>query len=119
MRFDTVILSASVQYFQRLETLFTTLLQLITSSGSIYIVDSPLYLSPVLAEAAKKRSVKYFGSQGFPEMAEQYFHHTFDELKKFNYEIVYNPKSFISLLERKVFKRPLSVFPIICIRNKN
>jgi ubiquinone/menaquinone biosynthesis C-methylase UbiE len=119
MVFDAIILGASMQYFQRLENLLTSLLQHTTPSGSIYIADSPVYQSPASASAAKKRSIEYFGSQGFPEMADQYFHHTFEDLKKFSHKILYDPKSIISLWERKVLGRSLSVFPIICIRNKN
>jgi len=38
-----------------------------------------------------------------------------DELKDFDYKILYNPTSLASLFKRKILKMPLSVFPIICI----
>jgi SAM-dependent methyltransferase len=114
-KFDAIILGSCIQYFQDLKNLHCKLFELMDSTASVYIVDSPFYLSMVESNAAKGRSLNYFKSLGFPEMAEKYFHHTLDELKGFKYKILYNPRSISSLFKRKILKMPLSVFPIICI----
>lgn len=114
-KFDAIVLGSSVQYFQQLKDLLITLFNLTDSAGTIYIVDSPFYKTQTESDAAKNRSRKYFESIGFPEMASQYFHHTFEELKDFNYKILYNPRSLTSLFNRKILKMPFAVFPIICI----
>ncbi len=114
-KFNAIVLGSCVQYFHDLKHLHYRLFELLDSSAKIYIVDSPFYLSSTESNAAKKRSLNYFKSLGFPEMAEKYFHHTLDELKGFNYKILYNPTSLTSLFKRKLIKIPLSVFPIICI----
>jgi ubiquinone/menaquinone biosynthesis C-methylase UbiE len=114
-KFDAIVLGSSVQYFQDLKNLFVTLFDLTAHTGTIYIVDSPFYKTQAESVAAKNRSKRYFDSIGFPEMAGQYFHHTFDELKDFNYKIPYNPTSLTSLFKRKILKMTSSVFPIICI----
>lgn len=115
LKFNAIVLAGSVQYFGDAKVLIKRLFEFTECSGKIYITDSPFYRSRVDAEAARKRSIKHFSSLGFPEMAEQYFHHTFDELKDFNYKILYNPKSLVSGIKRKIFKRPLSTLPLISI----
>jgi SAM-dependent methyltransferase len=116
-KFDAIILGSSVQYFSNLEILFGRLFELLESDGSIYIFDSPFYRSKSEAENARKRSSYHFSSLKVSEMADQYFHHTFDDLKRFKYKVIYNPKSVTSLFKRKSFRIPLSIFPIICIKN--
>jgi ubiquinone/menaquinone biosynthesis C-methylase UbiE len=118
-KFDAVILGSSVQYFRDLGKLISNIFQILRPSGKIYIVDSPFYSSSIEATAAKERSVEHFTNLGVPEMSKQYFHHTFDELGKFDFSILYNPRSFVSLFKRKVLKTPSSIFPIICIPQKS
>ena len=118
-KFNAIVLAGSVQYFRDLRALILRLAEFTESHGKIYIADSPFYSSPADALAARKRSVTHFTSLGFPEMADQYFHHTLDELKDFDYKIVYNPKSAVTLIKRKIFRRSSSVFPILCINFKN
>ena len=112
-KFDAVILGSSMQYFTDLKSLFMTLFAL---TDTIYIVDSPFYFSRDDAEGARKRSIAHFDSLGFPEMTQQYHHHTFQELEDFTYRMVYNPKSLTSLVRRRILKVPLPVFPIIAIQ---
>src|SRR5918993_700350 len=115
-KFDAIILGSSIQYFKNLKELFATLFDLIKSSGTIYIADSPFYATPEKADAGKKRSRDYFDALGFPEMASQYFHHTFNDLKTFNYQIVYHPRSITAVIKRKILQIPLSVFPVIAVK---
>lgn len=114
-KFDSIVLSGTVQYFPDLQKLFSSLLELVKPTGSIYIADSPFYRSRDEATLAKQRSVQHFESLGFPDMADKYFHHAVGELSNFKHKRMYNPASFLSLIQRKIFKIPLSVFPIICI----
>ena len=116
-KFDAIILGSSIQYFRNLKDLFATLFDLIKSSGTIFIADSPFYATQEKADAARNRSHEYFEALGFPEMASQYFHHTFNDLKNFNYRIVYHPHSIAAVIKRKVLQIPLSVFPVIAVKN--
>lgn len=118
-KFDVIVLGSSIQYFRDLKILISKLMTLLDPSGGIYIIDSPFYSSTTEANAAKKRSQDHFNSLGFPEMAQQYFHHTFDELSNFKYKQLYNPRSFVSLFKRKLLNLTLSIFPIICISQDN
>jgi SAM-dependent methyltransferase len=118
LSFDAIILGASIQYFQDLTKLFTKLFDLINSTGTIYIADSPIYMSESDAKNARKRSQSHFNSLGFPEMTDRYFHHTFDELKEFPVKVLYQPRSVTALIKRKFFRTPLSVFPILAIKQK-
>lgn len=117
IKFDAIILSGSAQYFSSLETLFKKLLDLLESDGRIYIADSPFYSSKAAAENARERSLDHFRSLKISNMADHYFHHTFDDLKGFKYKILYHPGSVISLIRRKILLQSLSVFPLICIKN--
>jgi len=118
-KFNAIVLAGSVQYFRDLRALILRLAEFTESQGKIYIADSPFYSSLSDALAARKRSVAHFTSLGFPEMADQYFHHTLNGLKDFDYKIVYNPRSILTLIKRKIFRRSISVFPILCINTKN
>jgi ubiquinone/menaquinone biosynthesis C-methylase UbiE len=112
--FDTIILASSIQYFPDLKNLVNRLLGLLTPDGEIHIVDSPFYAAAAV-EAAKKRSYEYFHSLGFSEMTTQYFHHMLQEINKFNYQVLFNPNAFISLVKRKILRMPQPVFPWIVI----
>jgi ubiquinone/menaquinone biosynthesis C-methylase UbiE len=114
-KFDAILLGGSIQYFKDLSHLMQTLFPLMNPKGIIYIFDSPLYQSQAAMASAKLRTKNHFISLGFPEMVEQYFHHTFDELKSINYTLIYNPRSISSLIKRKIFMKPLSIFPMITI----
>lgn len=116
-KFDTLILASSIQYFLDLKNLINRLLRFLTPEGEIHILDSPFYPSAATAQAAQKRSQDYFRSLGFPEMTNKYFHHTLQEMNDFNYKILFNPKSFISLINRKILKMSQPVFPWIVIKH--
>jgi len=115
--FDVILLASSIQYFPNLMQLIERLLELLNPSGEIHIVDSPMYRSSVESLEAKKRSHNYFSSQGVPEMANNYFHHTLPELKKINHKVLFNPNSLISIFKRKILRTPQSGFPWIMIKH--
>ena len=114
--FDVIILAASIQYFPDLTKLFNRLFELLTDEGEIHILDSPIYKSSQIG-SAKERSVECFTALGSPEMKNYYFHHSFDILDKYNFEIKYNPQSIHNRILRKYIYRNLSPFPWIKITN--
>ena len=115
--FDTIILASSVQYFPDIKALVNRLLQILKPSGEIHILDSPLYTSPSEIENARKRSVVYFQSVGFPGMADRYFHHGMPQMNGFNYAFISNPGSLIKKIRRLFVPTPESPFPWIVIRH--
>ncbi|MCU0412952.1 MAG: methyltransferase domain-containing protein [Ignavibacteriaceae bacterium] len=90
---DIIIINAAVQYFPDTKKLMEKLLTLINEDGEIHIIDSPFYSESEVGNASN-RTTDYYRSIGFPEMTKNYFHHAFSELSEFNYEVLYNPKSF-------------------------
>jgi len=111
--YDIITLNSSIQYFENFNTLIKRLFHFLTDAGEIHIIDSPIYNQNELA-GAKERTARYYISNGFPEMAKHYYHHTFDELKDFNYKILYDPKAVQNNLKR-IFAFKDSPFPWISI----
>lgn len=89
-KFDLIVLNASIQYFSDVNELVTKLKTFLKPSGEIHIIDSPFYSKKESIEA-KKRTEKYYHQLGFPEMADNYFHHTIGSIKDF--KVLYRPKS--------------------------
>ncbi len=69
------MVASVIQYFPDLPALIRGLRKLLTKRGEVHIIDSPLYGEQGLA-AARERTRAYYAGLGFPEMGEQYFHHT-------------------------------------------
>lgn len=113
---DTIILAASVQYFRDFDELIVKLLSVIKDKGEIHIIDSPFYKTQNDVLLAKQRSARHFALMGTPEMDDKYFHHSFQQLAQYNYQVFYNPKSMVSRVKRRVLKMSQGVFPWICIR---
>jgi ubiquinone/menaquinone biosynthesis C-methylase UbiE len=111
--FDIIFINAAVQYFPELKKLITHLLSLSNENGGIHIIDSPIYDEDE-ATNAKQRTQNYYSSLGFPEMSNNYFHHTWKELSDFKLKIFYNPNSF-SAKFKKLFNVNDSPFPWIKI----
>jgi ubiquinone/menaquinone biosynthesis C-methylase UbiE len=112
--YKIITLNSSIQYFDDLNTLIKRLFYFLTDEGEIHILDSPIYNQNELA-GAKERTARYYISDGFPEMVKYYYHHTFDELKDFNYNILYDPKAVQNNL-KKIFGFKDSPFPWINIK---
>jgi len=113
--FDVVILAASIQYFKDVERLFNRIFELLKKDGEIHIFDSPIYQVGQVP-AARSRSVAYFNSLGHPEMSNYYFHHSFDMLDKFKFEIMYDPSLLKNRILRKWFVNAMSPFPWLRIQ---
>jgi SAM-dependent methyltransferase len=112
--FDIIILASSIQYFRNINYLLERLLYLTKHHGEIHIIDSPFYASYEISKA-KKRTKKYYEKIGCPEMADFYFHHSFEELERYNPVFLYNPKK--ENIFSKFFKNSDSPFPWIMINN--
>ena len=111
--FDIITLNSSIQYFDDLEELIKRLFYFLTDEGEIHIIDSPIY-NQYEVTGARERTARYYISIGFSEMAKHYHHHTFDELKDFKYNILYDPKTLQNNL-KKIFGFKDSPFPWISI----
>jgi ubiquinone/menaquinone biosynthesis C-methylase UbiE len=94
-QFDSIIFAASIQYFASLHKTLKSTLRLLKSNGEIHIIDSHFYPLSELG-AARQRSLLYYQAAGFPEMVELYFHHSIDDLDKYNYSILYDPNSLFN-----------------------
>ncbi len=99
-KFDIVVFAASVQYFFGLDCLISDVLTILNPGGEIHILDSHFYHSEEV-NSARKRSQEYYHSIGFDGMAEFYFHHSFESLKKFKHKIIFNPYSLKNKILRK------------------
>lgn len=113
--FDCIVLASSIQYFQDLPVLIQRCKKLLTVSGEIHILDSPLY-SPAGIADARHRTEAYFTSLGYPEMKTFYYHHSKNDLMSFNPTFLFDPSQSIERLKKLVgLKQP--AFPWVMIRN--
>lgn len=111
-KFDIILFAASIQYFPSLKKTISVAATHMTLQGEIHIIDSHFYNQNEIA-AAKQRTEDYFTALGFEDMAPFYFHHSLDDLKKFNYNIFYNPSAWFNSLGRN--KNP---FYHVIIKNR-
>jgi len=88
--FDLVVLNSVIQYFDDIPKLFNRIFSLLTDDGNIHIIDSPFYKSNEV-KAARKRSQDYYEGLGYPSMADNYNHHSWDVLTSYNTKKMYNP----------------------------
>lgn len=99
-KFDVILFAASIQYFKSIKDILTGVLSCLKSNGEIHITDTNFY-TPTEAVRAARRSEEYFTSIGFPEMAKHYFHHTINEMRRFNCRVLYNPHRIINKITKK------------------
>ena len=112
--FDAIILNSCIQYFENLKMLLDCLLELVAEQGSIHILDSPIYEENELV-AARKRTQHYYQKLGFPKMADQYYHHSWDTLKAYDYSTPYNPQKLLTKVRQRLFL-PDSPFPWVILK---
>ncbi len=111
--FDIVIINSALQYFPNISVLMKELLFIIKPYGEIHIIDTPFYSQQNLMQC-KNRTLKYYHSLGFPEMAKNYFHHTIDELKYLRHSYLYNPNTMKNKISNLIFEKD-SPFPWIVV----
>jgi|APIni6443716594_1056825.scaffolds.fasta_scaffold228295_2 ubiquinone/menaquinone biosynthesis C-methylase UbiE len=111
--FDLVIINSALQYFPLVAELMKELFFISKTYAEIHIIDTPFYhINEMML--AKNRTLKYYTSLGYPEMASKYFHHTLDEFKYLRYSYFYNPDSIKNKLSGFVFEAD-SPFPWIVV----
>jgi ubiquinone/menaquinone biosynthesis C-methylase UbiE len=99
-KFDVIVFAASLQYFPSVKAILQQALSLLNPGGEVHIMDTHFY-KPEELNKAYARSLNYYNSLGYPQMAEQYFHHSIDELSGLKHHILLNPGSILSLLGKK------------------
>src|SRR5258706_5753323 len=114
--FDVILLASVIQYFPNLPALLNVLFRYLKPQGEIHIMDSPLYANDEIQHAIQ-RSGQYYSSLGFPEMAEQYFHHHEADLNPFDSKWSYCPNPRTIRLKRiaQSFDSP---FPWVMIKKQ-
>jgi len=110
---DIITINAAAQYFPDLKTLINKLLNFLNPSGELHIIDTPFY-SAKEVEQAKKRTESYYQAIGFPDMAENYFHHSLTDLSEFKTDLLYNPNSLFKRITNTIIND--SPFPWIRIK---
>jgi ubiquinone/menaquinone biosynthesis C-methylase UbiE len=93
--FDVIVFAASIQYFSSVKQILKKAMEHVSLQGEIHIIDTHLYKTEEL-ETAAERTKYYFTSIGFAEMAECYFHHGIEEVKKFDHKILYDPSHWLN-----------------------
>ncbi len=109
-KFDMIVFAASIQYFSSFENIMCEALSHLNKDGEIHILDSFFYKDGAIDEA-KQRSVLYYRSIGYEQMAKYYYHHLFDSLKLFKSILLFDPSS----IKNKYFGKK-DPFPWICIK---
>ncbi len=97
--FDVILFAASIQYFPSLRKLIAAAANHLTLQGEIYIMDSVFY-KPNQIAAARQRTADHFNNAGCDEMTAFYFHHSMEELKRFNYRILSAPSFLLNRLSK-------------------
>lgn len=110
-QFDIIVFAASIQYFSSFEKVVNDLLDRLKTNGEIHIIDTHFYRADEI-DTARLRSNDYYEAIGFREMSEQYFHHSIEQIRPYNYDILNDPNSFFNKL-----KKNYNPFYWICIRN--
>ena len=112
IKFDIIIFAASIQYFPSFDEIIEGALWLLKDGAEIHIIDSYFYNNDE-TEKASQRSLSYYQSLGYEEMAKFYFYHSIDSLKGFDHKFLFDPSS----LKNKLFRNK-DPFPWICITPK-
>jgi len=97
--FDCIIFSSTIEYFPFLKKIIHLSLTYLKPGGELHVIDSQLYY-PEKIEQERKRTLAYYTSLGYPEMADFYFHHNVNDLRPFHHTWMYNPSSLSSKLWR-------------------
>ena len=108
--FQAITLGAAIQYFPDLPTLIARLQTLLHPQVHILIFDSPFY-TPATQAPARQRTIDYYTSMGFPQLAPFYHHHTHSALQDLGFKQIYNPRHPLHRLSH-LLSLPRSPFPI-------
>jgi len=89
-KFDIIVFADAIQYFSSLKNIIAIASKYLTLQGEIHIIDSNFYKQKEIA-VVKQITSNHFRDAGFETLTLFYFHHSIEDLKKFNYHILYNP----------------------------
>jgi ubiquinone/menaquinone biosynthesis C-methylase UbiE len=107
--FDAIIFAAAIQYFPLISQTMGEAIKRLKQGGEIHILDSHFYHKVEISHAGQ-RSLRHYQSIGCGEMADFYFHHSFESIGAFHHKLLFNPLHF----KNKLFRRR-DPFPWICI----
>jgi ubiquinone/menaquinone biosynthesis C-methylase UbiE len=99
-KFDVILFAAVIPYFQSLDSVLNGALACLKKSGEIHITDTNFY-TETSARTAVKRCNEYYTMMGFPEMAAHYFHHAINQVREFNYRVLFNPHRLVNKITKK------------------
>ena len=114
--FDMIIFAASIQYFSNIDKTLSSVFRFLKASGEIHIIDSKFYHENEV-DGARERSRRYYSELGIQEMTKYYFHHSWNELDKFNYLIMNSKFYKMSKVLNLNKKLRQTNFPWIAIRS--
>ena len=92
-RFDLILFAATLEHFPSPKKILHLCLSHLKRAGEIHLIDTTFY-KPEEVKGEERRTLAYYTSFGYPEMADYYFHHTYDDLRSFRYSVMYNPRDF-------------------------
>lgn len=99
-KFDVIIFAASIQYFPVLKDVIKNAFNILGTDGRVHILDTHFYHAGELKTAAE-RSIGYFASLGYPQMAQYYFHHLLKDVMHFKHKIMFNPTTLLNRFKRQ------------------
>jgi ubiquinone/menaquinone biosynthesis C-methylase UbiE len=104
-RFDYILFAATLEYFPSAKKVLHLCLSHLKRGGEIHIIDTA-FCRPEEVKLEERRTLAYYSSFGYPEMADYYFHPTLEDLRSFRYTLLYNPRSFYHRLWRNRNRHP-------------
>ena len=90
--FRYIVFAASIQYFPSFKKIVHLALSHLDEGGELHITDTHFYKAADI-EPAKRRTLAYYTSLGYPEMADFYFHHDMADLQSFDHSWRFDPLS--------------------------
>jgi ubiquinone/menaquinone biosynthesis C-methylase UbiE len=103
--FDIIIFAATLEHFPSAKKILHLCLSHLKKGGEVHIIDTP-FCKPEDVKPEERRTLAYYTSFGYPEMADYYFHHTMDDLRSFRYTVLYNPKGFLHQFRKHKSQHP-------------
>lgn len=95
---DLIVFNASIQYFPSVSNVLNIAKKLLSEKGEIHVIDSPFYKNSIAANKALERTRNYYQFMGYPELCDEYHHHTIKDVLKADW--LYTP-SFIGKIMGK------------------
>ena len=94
-RFDLILFAATLEHFPSAKKIHHLCLFHLNRGGEIHILDTR-FCKAEEVKMEERRTLAYYTSFGYPEMADYYFHHCIDDLRPFHHMLLHNPNSMKS-----------------------